>query len=254
MLQVIDCIYVLKLLKNDKTELQKSLNELFPDKKVNFYEVEGKTVNKNEGSINMSIFKIINQDYTDDVALDITKNHIEMIKQAYNNNYQYVLFMEEDARIEKPSCKKLESVNQWLSNSKKWDIFYLGYCNYPLPVSFLVTSNIVKLWSPLNAHSYILNKRGMEKILNYTEYGKKNMNIHADKMFKQIPYFNKYGMYPMISFQKKDPALFTKACDKLNLRLSMKTVSKVIENLSIIVPILFLILITYLMMKLFFKV
>ena len=76
MLQVIDCIYVLKLLKNDKTELQKSLNELFPDKKVNFYEVEGKTVNKNEGSINMSIFKIINQDYTDDVALDITKNHI----------------------------------------------------------------------------------------------------------------------------------------------------------------------------------
>jgi len=252
MLPVIDCIYVLKLEKNDKTEMESQLHQLFPEEKTVFYEVKGKTVNKNEGSINMSLLEIVNQNYVDDTSLDITKNHIEMIKEAYTNNYKTVLFMEEDARLEKPNEKKLQHVNQWLVNSNRWDIFYLGYCNWPYCVSFFVSPGVVKLWSPLAAHSYVLNKRGMEKILNYTEYGKKNMNIHVDKMYTKIPYFYKYGMFPMISFQKKDPALFLKACDKLNIRISMKTASKVNEYMSVILPILFLILLSYFLMKMFF--
>jgi hypothetical protein len=175
-----------------------------------------------------------------------------MIKEAYHNNCQNVLFMEEDARLEKPNQNKLNHVNDWLTNSKRWDIFYLGYCNWPMCASFLVTTNIVKLWTPLAAHSYILNKQGMEKILNYTEYGKKNMNIHLDKMYTKIPYFYKYGMFPMISFQKKDPALFLKACDKLNIHISMKTACKINQYISVMVPILFLILLTYFLMKMFF--
>jgi hypothetical protein len=252
MLPVVESIHVLKLRKNDKIELENQLNEKFPGTRINFLEVDGQTVNKNEGSIHLSFCQIVNQNYVDEVALDITRNHIEMIKQAYASEAKCVMFMEEDSRIENVSAKKCASVNNWLANSPKWDIFYLGYCNYPMPVSFLVTTNIVKLWNPLAAHCYILNKRGMEKILNYTEYGNKNMKIHVDKMYTKIPFLAKYGMFPMIAFQNKDPALFVKACDKLNLNLSMRTACKYNEYVSILLPILFIVLLGYFLMKLFF--
>ena len=82
MLPVVESIHVLKLRKNDKSELENQLTEKFPGTRINFLEVDGQTVNKNEGSINLSFCQIVNQDYVDEVALDITRNHIEMIKQV----------------------------------------------------------------------------------------------------------------------------------------------------------------------------
>lgn len=250
---MLDCIYVLKLRKNDSSEMETQLGKKFPNTKHVFYNVDGKTVNRNEGPINMSFWTVVNQNYVDEIALDITKNHIEMIKTAYLAGHETVLFMEEDARIEDTPPKKTNDINLWLQNSNRWDIFYLGYCNWPMFCSFFVTSSVVKLWSPLNAHSYILSKRGMEKILNYTEYGRKNMDIHVDKMYSKIPNFYKYGAFPMFSFQNKDPALFLKACDKLNINISMRTSSILIQYVSLLLPLVVLVLFVYVLMRMFWR-
>lgn len=252
MLNLIDMIYVLKLKKNDATKLEKNVREIFPNIKIKFYEVDGIS-NKNEGNINQSLFEIIKHNTINEVALDITKNHIEIIKEAYNNNYNNILFLEEDVIFENPSQKKMENVDIWLTNNKKWDIFYLGYCNWPVMCSFFITSNIIKVTNPLLTHAYILNKQGIEKILNFTENGKKNMNMHIDKLFIKIPNFNKYAVYPLLAYQEKNAALFTKACDKLNLNLSMKTICKISQYISLLFPIIFIFLLVFILYKIFIR-
>ena len=253
MLSVLDKIYVLKLKKSDGSDMTKHLNQYFPKTLYEFFEVEGKTVNKNEGAININLWKIMKHDYIDEIVLDITKNHIEMIKKAYDNDYNCVLFLEEDARIESTgSSQKLKRINTWLQTNKKWDIMYLGYCNWPYLVSFFITRDIVKVWSPVAAHSYILNRRGMQKILHYTEYGKTNINCHVDKMYTKIPNLQKYAIFPMISFQNKDPALFVKACDLCNIKISMKTASIMIQYISLLLPILLIVCIGFFLLRMVF--
>jgi|UniRef100_A0A6C0K4X4 hypothetical protein len=250
MLDAIEKIYVLKLAKNDGTVMEEHLQKRFPGKPVQFWEVEGKTVNKNEGSINLSLWRILCHNYVDEVAQDITKNHMAMIRDAHDSGEGCVLFLEEDARFEEAPVSRLKGVSEWLKNSPMWDIFFLGYCNWPLVASFFVTTNVVKLWSPLNAHAYILNRRGMQKILNYTENGQK-VNQHVDKIYATMPMLQRYGMFPMIAFQNKEPALFTKVCDKLNVRMSMRTLCIVNQYLSLLIPILIIGMIVYGLLRFF---
>jgi GR25 family glycosyltransferase involved in LPS biosynthesis len=164
------------------------------------------------------------------------------------------LFLEEDVCINTNHSSKYKNINNWLlQKTNKWDIFYLGYCNWPIIFSFLITKDIVRIYSPLAAHAYILNRRGMQKILNYTENGLKNMDMHIDKMYAQLPGFRKYAIFPMIAFQNKNPALFTKACDKINLNLSMKSCSIAIQYISVFIPILFILICTFLFIRIFWR-
>jgi len=250
MLDAIDKIYVLKLAKNDKTEMDMHLQKRFPGIPVHYWEVEGKTVNKNEGSINLSLWRILCHDYVDDVAKDIAHNHMAMVRDAHDTGEERVLFLEEDARIEEAPISRLKGVNDWLRNSPSWDIFFLGYCNWPMVASFFVTTNVVRLWSPLAAHAYVLNRRGMQKILNYTENGKK-LSQHVDKMYATMPLLQRYGMFPMIAFQSKEPALFTKACDKLNVNVSMKTLCIINQYLSLVIPLLIIGMIVFGLLRFF---
>jgi hypothetical protein len=252
MLTSIEQIYVLILKGQQRDELQKNLKETFsPDVKISWFEVE-KTNQKNEGKMEISWLDIMFHNKPDNIAKNITYNHIGMIKDAYMKNYKNVLFLEEDCRFQKIKDKKWKSVDLWLTNSPKWDIFYLGYVNWPIPVSLFITTNILKLLSPLLAHSYILSRRGMEKILNYTEYGRNRMDEHIDKLYSTFPNFQKYGIYPMVAFQKKDPALMVKALDQMNLNISGITLAKWNENFCLIIPILILVLLAFFIVKLFF--
>ena len=160
--------------------------------------------------------------------------------------------MEEDAMFqENVSTKKIYALENWLSkNDSKWDIFYLGYCNWPFLCSFLVNKDIVKLHSTLLAHAFILNRRGMEKILNYTEYGKINMNCHFDKLIgTKVKSLQLYGAFPMIAFQNKNPALFQKALDKLNIQMNIKTLCRLNEIISLAIPFIIIVLIVYFVFK-----
>lgn len=249
----VDMVYVLKLDKNNEKEMRNHLEEV-GIKRFQFYSVPGCVSDKNEGDMKLSLLDIMSHNPTNAIAQDITQNHVDMIKKAYMDGYTRVLFLEEDARLEKEAfeIKKWQPVSEWIQNCPKWDIFYLGYCNWPLVMSFLITTRIVKVWDPLLAHAYILNKRGMEKILNFTENGVKNMEMHIDKMYTRIPNFQKYACLPMVAFQNKDPALHTKACDHLNIRLSIKSLCWWNQYISVAIPILILIFIAWLTTRMFF--
>jgi hypothetical protein len=247
----IDIAYILKLKKNPMDSIQ--TNIISKVKKYYIYEVDGIKMN-NEGNIDISLFTIMTHNHINAVSLDITKNFINMIKHAYLNNYSNVLFLEEDAEFDNIDSSKIEKVESWLSqNYSKWDIFYLGYCNWPYMTSFMINPNIVKVSCPLLAHSFILNKSGMEKILNYTEYGQKNMNHHFDKILgSKINSLRKFAIFPMISFQHKNPALLQKALDKMNINLSMKSICKCNEIISILFPLILIIIFVFYIIKLFF--
>jgi len=251
MLKIIDVIYVLKLKKNDPSELEQNVKKFFPETKIQYFNVNGISIDKNEGKIDLSLWNIIKHNTVDTIAKDITQNHIKIIQEAYNNNYDTILILEEDARIVDTKNINMENINKWLSNNE-WDIFYFGYCNWPILCSFFITSNIVKISSPLLTHAYMLSKRGMEKILNYTENGNKNMNQHIDKLYLNISNAQKYGIFPMIAFQNKNAALFTKALDKININLSMNTACKISQYISIIIPIVLIILLVFSLFKIFF--
>jgi len=245
----VDIAYILKLKSRPRPE---TLLSQLPNSFL--YEVEGIKMN-GEGEINVSIWSIFGHNHTNPVSLDITKNFIDMIKHAYYKQYHRVLFLEEDAMFsESISPSKLSFVENWLSHyDTRWDVFYLGYCNWPYPCSWLINPHVVKVSCPLLTHSFILNRRGMEKILNYTEYGKLNMNQHFDKMIGTcIKSLQRYAIYPMISFQSKNPALLQKALDKLNMQLSCRTLCRWNEHLSLFLPILLLCCFIYFILKITF--
>jgi len=245
---MIDKIYILKLQNNDTSVLEKTIHETFPSIGIRYFEVEKKQNESNEGKMELSLWDIMKHDRVDAVAKDIAKNHIHMVMDAYQQKYKTVLIVEEDAIIEKNN--HWPDAQKWLG-ANEWDIFYLGYCNWPVLCSFFITPHIVKLYTPLLAHAYLLNKQGMEKILNYTEKGHKNMDQHIDKMYTRIPSFHKFGMYPMMVHQTKNAALFTKACDKMNINVSMTSLCKINQSLSLCIPIIVIILFVIILLRYF---
>jgi len=120
--------------------------------------------------------------------------------------------------------------------------------------NFFIHSGIVKVASPLLAHAFILNKRGMEKILNYTEYGRQHMNCHFDKLIgSKVRTLQKYAVFPMFAFQGKNPALFQKALDKMNVQISIRSLCKWNEALSICIPFLLILMIIWLCYRYLFR-
>ena len=244
----VDRIVVLGLEKNERT-IRKKFDGIFPNKKVSYFITKGVGTAQNDGMMSSSLWKIMCHDTIDKISIDIFKNHVEIIKQCFYNPYIHnVLILEDDACFPNWDQKKWNKTEHWLKkNSEKWDIFFLGYCNWPSMWSIFKTRNIVKLSSPLTAHAYILNKNGMFKILKTLEKNPQCKNMHIDKLFSKIPRFNKYGSFPMVSFQEKCPGLYLKACDKLGVRILFSSCCKWNEWVSVIVPIFVYFLVSFIL-------
>jgi len=100
-------------------------------------------------------------------------SHIKIIKDVYNRGLDNVLIFEDDAYpTSSYSNKKLEDAIKFLKKNEDWECFYFGYM-----IGGLYNSNIFHLFSkrinnnifkfnPTGTHAYILNRKGMEKILN----------------------------------------------------------------------------------------
>lgn len=107
-------------------------------------------------------------------------SHINVIKDAYNNNYNYILIFEDDIKIGKYYNNNLinKSIN-FMKNNNNWDIFYLGY--YPFSYNYkynIIENNIIKS-NPFGGHAYCLNKQSIKFILeNYHDIiGKQHFDI-----------------------------------------------------------------------------
>lgn len=99
-------------------------------------------------------------------------SHIQVIKNAFNNNYNNILIFEDDIKIGKFYSNLLlkKSIN-FMKNNNKWDVFYLGYFPFSYNYKIIpITDNIFKS-NPFGCHSYCLNKKSIVKILNKYQYG-----------------------------------------------------------------------------------
>lgn len=242
----IDTIYILKMKHTQLSPLLLTqLQTYFPETPHHLFEVSGVLTGKNEGDMQMSLLDILCHRRPDEVALDITQNHLQMIHQAFQDSQvQTVLFLEEDAVFE-TSETRFRSVWNTLQreSSTGFDIFYLGYCNWPWIVSFFVSPHVIVPSSPLLAHAYILSRSGMQKVEAFVQhYGKQ---FHIDKLFCHIPSFRKRASHPLLCYQSKNPALLTRLTDRWNIHLSNPLFLQIFHWTSLLLGFLGAFLISY---------
>lgn len=254
MWEFIDKVFVLSIDRSIEAQniISKHLDEIgMPFEMVIFPSVrKDKAVTNDCKEKEISVWKIMKHETTDEVSEDILRNHLYLIKRAWSENYKNVLILEDDAIFENISPKKIHKIASWLEKNE-FDVFYFGYCNWFLPVGWIRAVNIVKLPSPLCAHANLYSRSGMKKILEYVNT-QQVKNKHLDKLLVEIPNLYKFGVFPMMNFQNKDPGLYKRAIKQLRLpNISFKTMSRFMEYMSVIIPFLFLIIFAILLLKLY---
>lgn len=244
-MSIFDKVFILSLQDHDISPLLTHLKEIGLIKNeqedIYRYSVKGSTEIPNQGNINDSLWNIMSHSTINATSRDITMNHINMIRTAHDLNLSMVLFLEEDCFFPngKSSIMRLSDEIQYLKKHlSSWDIFYLGYCPWPILWNTFISSSIVKLSSSLAAHSYVLHFHSMEKILQQFFNNSIYNDMHIDAIFSKLPQFRKYGQFPMTAFQNKEPALYLKACDHIGLYMSFNTTCRLFEWLSVLLPII----------------
>jgi len=120
------------------------------------------------------------------------KSHISVISQAYNAGYSQVLVLEDDI-IKTPSYNTIDytEIVKLIKENKSWEMLQLSWCN---PINSLFVpmgssgeySNLSQ-FSSYYASSYIINRKGMKKILeSYKEsLGYEQIDGFYKKIFKK---------------------------------------------------------------------
>jgi GR25 family glycosyltransferase involved in LPS biosynthesis len=134
-----------------------------------------------------------------------TLSHIKAIREAYNDNLEYVIIMEDDCNFEYLENKKYSLYNLKNENND-WDIIQLcitakdninnEICDY-FKNNKLHLMKIPDLYECWGTVSYLLNKRGMQKII-YNFDKNKNIKVSDITIYKNLnryltlPYFTYY--------------------------------------------------------------
>lgn len=192
-----------------------------------------------------TLYEIYKHNICDETCKNIASNHLKLIQEAYDKNLENILILEDDAIFEKISAKRLFKVISWLTRNK-WDMFYFGYCPWPILASVPITQNILKIFSPYCTHCYVINKSGISKLVNNL---KNYRGEHIDYWYSKQKNMLKYAIFPAISFQSGDPALFKKAVQKIGVNISFTSVSKLLEVLSLIIPLFIIFLVIFVLYK-----
>lgn len=201
----------------------------------------------------LTLWDILCHHRTDHVSNRIAQNHITLVQKALSNNSKNVLIMEDDARFELPlPVEKLDRIQAWLSDNE-YDLFYFGHCPWPLLFSFLLTRDIVRITSPYTCHAYIVSRSGMHKILSHVQDRDiSQLNVHYDRLLNEIP-LQKYGVFPSINFQNKEPALYREGIQRLLPSFSyvpFRFMVRSLETVSIVLPLLVIFFCCYSVLRL----
>lgn len=203
------------------------------------------------GKQNQTLLSTVQHNVCDETCRNIANNMFTLAKKGYDAGCERIIIFEDDARFSIPfPAKKLTKAVKWLA-THEWDIFYLGYCQWPKLVSWMVTSSVVKLTSPLCLHGYCLSRAGMEKVIQMQHY----YNIspqHVDKLYGEKNW-RKYGIFPAICFQEEAPALYKKAIEKFPVDIQFKSMSRFTEYSSVLLPFIIVIIVLFIIMHTFSK-
>jgi hypothetical protein len=217
-------VYVISIpTSTRKNDLKKN----FKLARINNYEIiDFQPASKivNDGSEkDLNVREIMQHNFCDSTCQNITNNHLEIIKKAYQLNLNNVLIFEDDAYFELPlDLNKIRNIVDWLKISE-WDMFFFGYIPYPIPLLLPVSLDVVRVFTPMLGHAYAVNKSGINYIINNLQLFS---NKHIDSVYSSLP-LKKYGVWGNVCFQSSDPALYTRAMQKVGLNISLKTFSKI---------------------------
>lgn len=131
-------------------------------------------------------------------------SHIMVWLEALKQDYQRIAVFEDDTVTSSPGHDILESINnfyQYLSehNIEEPDILYLGKCLSKCSKFEKIYSNVYKTDSLLCTHSYIITKKGMEKILLHSPFDKA-LDIVLKKLMK-VKTISVATFHPSLFFQ-----------------------------------------------------
>lgn len=223
--------------------------EFAPSKK---YDQNNQNDSTGEGGVqNQTLLSTASHKVCDETCRNIANNMFALAKKGYDAGHNHIIIFEDDARFSIPfPYKKMYKAVKWLA-THEWDIFYLGYCQWPKLVSWMVTTSVVKLTSPLCLHGYCLSRSGMEKVIKMQKY----YNIapqHVDKLYGEKNW-KKYGIFPAICFQEEAPALYKKAIEKFPVDIEFKSMSRFTEYSSVLLPFIIVIIILFIIVHTFSK-
>ena len=108
-------------------------------------------------------------------------SHINVIKEAYDNNIEYLLIFEDDFKPTSQYNEKLLSkAIEFMKNNDDWEVFFLGHLNVgPSDIynvnaktifsSKKISDNIIE-FNPYGAQALCYNRKCMKKILEEYKY------------------------------------------------------------------------------------
>lgn len=157
-------IYWINLASSEKRKIkfEKQLEKYGLDNTYRVEGIDGINLNLNDYNIKENLTKF---------ELGCTLSHIKAIQEAYINNQEYVLVMEDDCnfdyvKYQKHTIKELIDIME--EKNKDWDLLQLATCNRPDHNIRLSQSHdyICKKFRNCTT-CYLINKKGMEKIIGF---------------------------------------------------------------------------------------
>jgi glycosyl transferase family 25 len=123
-------------------------------------------------------------------------SHINVIKDAFYNNYNNILIFEDDVKIAKYYSNNLLNKAIYFMNNNDWDIFYLGYFPFSYNYKYNIISNNIISSNPFGGHAYCLNKKSIKIILN--NYQQVIGKMHFDMWLSLENKFKTFCIAPII--------------------------------------------------------
>ena len=238
-------IFIITIPDSDKERIKKQLNFIgITNYEIKVFTPAVKTVNNSGGINNITLKQVLCHNVCDNTCQNIAQNHFSIITEAYQQNYENILILEDDIIFQSITNNQLFKTISWLS-SHKWDIFYFGYCPWPKLFAIPVSSNILRVFSPLTTICYALSNQGIKNIIKKKKYYRRE---HIDKFYASHN-FKKFALFPCIAFQKSAPSLYNIAMDKLGVDIPFDYLTKSFEIISLLIPIIILLIIIFIIYK-----
>lgn len=125
-------------------------------------------------------------------ALGCMKSHYEIIKNAYENNYENILILEDDTKflINEPFDNILDKLKPQLEIIKNdFGILYFSGNHLSAKIK-KITSNISLVQGTLTTGSYIINRKAMKIVIEQLKnYGREIDVYYSTILHNQMPCF-----------------------------------------------------------------
>jgi len=132
------------------------------------------------------------------------ESHVNIIRDCYNKQMNRILIFEDDI-VDTPSYsdEKMKEIVTFLKHNEWIEYFQLGYSICPHEVTnFFFSKNIhgneIIQYCGLLTHAYIVNRKGMERILATWGYAAYEKEMHIDKYYVKMFKNNSGAVCPIL--------------------------------------------------------